>query len=179
MLAAVSMLKRRCSNDSIIQLNLWLLEGSRQKAQEHTGMNLNCLWLSLKILRYLPCSTIGIKDHLGWGVKQNSLGKHDSQELSCAFPRHFNETFEYSLEFWENHYTKKVWANVFWLLKPYLCSQLSSRLKWWIWPSLQRMLWFSTGFPASCQRGKQYHLWRLMAGLKMSKVKYRRWQSLP
>lgn len=152
---------------------------SRQEVQELTGMNLNCLWLSLEVLCHLSCSTIGFKDNLGWRLKQNSLGKHYSQELSCAFPEHFNEMFDYSLEFWGNHYTKKVWPNIFWLLKSFLCSQLSPRLEWWICPSLQRMLWFSTGLPASCQRGKQYHLWGLMAGLKITRVKYRRRQSLP
>lgn len=116
MLAAVSTLKRRCSNNNIIQLNLWLLEGSRQEVQDLTGMNLNCPWLSFEILCYLSCSTIGFKDNLVWRPKQNSLGKHYNQELSCAFPRHFNETFDYSLEFWGKHYTR-VWPNIFWLLK--------------------------------------------------------------
>lgn len=104
MLAAVSILKSRCSNDHIIQLNLWLLEGTTQKL---TGMHLNRLWLSLEILRYLSCSTIGFKDNLSWRLKQNSVGKHYSQELERAFPRHFNKTFDYSLEFRGNHYTKK------------------------------------------------------------------------
>lgn len=101
------MLKRRWSNEGIIQLSLWLLEGSRQEAKELTGMNVNCLRLSLEVLCYFSCSTIGFKDNLGWRLKQNSLGKHYSQELSCAFPEHFNEMFNYSLEFWGNHYAKK------------------------------------------------------------------------
>lgn len=101
------MLKRRWSGEGTIQLSLWLLQGSRQEVQELAGMNLNCLWLSLEVLCYLSCSTIGFKDSLGLRLKRNSLGKHCSQELSCAFPEHFKEMFDYSLEFWGNHYTKK------------------------------------------------------------------------